>query len=508
MPEHLRALVVIFTLAGATFLVMQRPAVMLGMALDDFKRRRNLWLAITVVAFTGHFFWVFAVLAGVMVAAAGRKDPHPLALYLFLLFVIPPFGESISGFGLVNQLLQITYPRLLSLVVLLPCFLSLRVRPDTLRFGRHLADWFLLAYLVLRFILQQSADTFTNTLRNSLYDFLDVFLPYYVASRSLRSVDDFRQTMLAFAAGAAVLAPIAVFEFVKHWLLYNSLPYALGTQWQAGDYLMRGESVRAVATTGQSIVLGFVMMVALLLHGSLRWVNSRSWGWLLGLVALGGGAIAPLARGPWVGLAVGIVVIAATGPRPVVRLAKLGLLGLVVGTVVVLSPVGDSVIDHLPFIGSIDNSNVVYRQRLFDASMTVLAQSPLFGAPDYMFAPVMQELSVGGLIDIVNTYIAVALSCGYVGLALFAGVFASAIWSVFFALRVQADQEGERYLQGRVLLGTLIAIVVTIATVSSISFIPIIYWCICGLAIAYARAVRAQEREASTSPSLYVMGAS
>ncbi|MNC40799.1 hypothetical protein D3C75_895330 [compost metagenome] len=53
-----------------------------------------------------------------------------------------------------------------------------------------------------------------------------------------------------------------------------------------------------------------------------------------------------------------------------------------------------------------------------------------------------------------------------------------------------ADKDDERRQLGRVLLATLIGILVIIFTVSSITFIPVVYWSIAGLGVAYIQMVR------------------
>jgi hypothetical protein len=496
MPEHLRAFVIILVLSSIGFLIGRRPALWLGMADADFKRRCATWLTVTTLAFVSHNFWLFALSAAAVLAFASHREPNRLALYFFVLFAVPPFTDVIPGLGVVRQLFALSYPRLLSLVVLLPCYLYLRRQPGNMRFGKHPADWFLFAYLALQVVLRIGFDTGTNTLRFAFYQFIDVFLPYYVASRSLRSVDDLRDAVLAFVIAAALMAPIAAYEFAKHWLLYNPLPYALGTQWDAGSYLLRGSSLRAVVTTGQSIVLGYVMAVALNLHLGLRGVGPRSWAWLLGVAALVAGMVAPLARGPWVGAAAGVFVMVVSSPNPLGRVMQFGAACLVILPPLLVSPLGDNIIDHLPFVGTIDASTVVYRQRLVEISMSVIAQNPLFGAADFIYNPAMQELKQGGqgIIDIVNSYLAVALGSGVVGLTLFVGVFASVAWKLISALRSPHNERGtEDHLLGRALLAALTVVVVTIATVSSISFIPIVYWCLCGMAAGYAMRVLARE---------------
>ncbi len=118
MPEQIRALIVVLVLAGAVFLIARRPACDQAMDEVDFVRRRNLWFIVTLLAFLASNFWLLMVLAGIVVFLAGRKEHNTMALYLILLFAVPPFSARISGLGLVNQLLALDYPRLLSIVLL------------------------------------------------------------------------------------------------------------------------------------------------------------------------------------------------------------------------------------------------------------------------------------------------------------------------------------------------------------------------------------------------------
>src|SRR6185436_14117819 len=56
-------------------------------------------------------------------------------------------------------------------------------------------------------------------------------------------------------------------------------------------------------------------------------------------------------RGPWVGAAAMLLAFVATGPRAVTRLAKLAAGGLCVVPLLMVSPVGQALLDYLPFVG-------------------------------------------------------------------------------------------------------------------------------------------------------------
>src|SRR6185436_13307913 len=94
-----------------------------------------------------------------------------------------------------------------------------------------------------------------------------------------------------------------------------------------------------------------------------------------------------------------------------------------------------------------------------------------------------------GFIDLVNTYVGVGLSSGLVGLSLFSGFFIAVGFHVFKEMRRLPDRNGELSLLGQVLFSTLVGILIIIFTVSSITIIPVIYWTVAGLGVAYARVV-------------------
>lgn len=490
MPEHLRALIVILFLASVVFLLARRPACDL-IPLRDFKRRRNLWFLLTLLAFFSHSFWLYLGAGAVILYIAGRREHNPMALFYLVLFLIPPASLQVPGFGLVNYLVEIDHIRLLSVCVLLPAALALRRQGDTLRFGRTWPDRLLAAGLLLMSVLYLRETTLTDTLRQTLYLFIDVLLPYYVASRGLRQISDFKDTLLAFVLASFLLALIGVAEYVRHWLLYSALVDAMGVPWSMSGYLNRGGSLRASATTGQAIVLGYVMCVAIGLFLFVQGYVRRPWQRLMGCLLLAAGLFAPLSRGPWIGAMVIVVVFVALGKGALRRLALLAVAGMLALPLLTAVPGGDKVLDLLPYIGNVDKDNITYRERLMDNAWIVIQRNPLFGSFDFRNTPEMQSMIQGeGIIDIVNTYINVALRVGLVGLGLFLAFFASVLLGMRKAMRSFPDKDDERRQLGRALLATLAGILVIIFTVSSITFIPVVYWTIAGLGVGYSQMVR------------------
>lgn len=489
MPEHLKALVVVLGIAFMVFAVAKAPACSLAMAPGDFDRRRNLWFAITLTAFLAHNFWVYILVATAFLLHALPREPNKHAMYLFLLFAVPTFPVQITGLGIIEHFFTIHYVRLLALAILLPSFLHLRAQPDVERFGRSIPDKLIAGYLVLQFVLTLMDSSVTQTLRHgAFYAFTDVFLPYYVASRAPRNLQHFREALMAFAVAVLVLGGIGTFEYAKQWLLYNALEDVLGVErWGYGNYLLREHSLRALATTGQPIVLGYVVSVAAGFYLYLRRIVPGQLVWGLGLMLLLAGLIAPVSRGPWVGASAMLVAFVALGPSPAKGLVKLGLLAVVVVGLMLMSPARDRVIDLIPFVGSVEERNIEYRQRFTEVSIAVIKQNPFFGTRDYVDLAEMEELKPQGLLDTLNVFLTVGLASGLVGLGLFAGFFLAVAAGIFRGMWGLADWESEQHLLGRALLATLLGIVVTINTVSNILFIPVVYWTVTGLGVAYAR---------------------
>jgi len=489
MPEHLRALGFILVLALVVFAFAKAPACATACAVKDFERRRNLWLAITLTAFLAHNFWIYLVVTAILLLAYQRSEQNRLAMYCFILFALPPITANLSGMGLFAELFQINYVRLLGLALLLPAYLSLRKSPETVPFGRSMPDKILACYLILDLVLMFEHKTFTNVLRHGLfYAFTDTFLPYYVASRSLRNLEAFRDALMSFAVAAMVLSAVLAFEFARYWLLYQSLERALGVIVVGTEYLLREGNLRASGTIGHSIVAGYVVAVAMGFYLYLRKVVPSSVVWGLGFLLLVAGQIGPMSRGPWVGAAAIVLIFVATGPAGVLGLARIGLVGLIAIPLLYATPIGQKAIDFLPFVGTVDASNVTFRQVLAQVSYEVFWENPLLGRYDFLATPAMEALRGNdGIIDLVNTYVVVALGSGIVGLSLFAGFFLVVISGVYNGMRKIADKSDECHVLGRALMATLLGILLIIATVSPIFVVPTIYWMSAGLGVAYAR---------------------
>ncbi len=479
------------------FAFAHRPACTISKT-GDYTRRRNLWFAFTLAAFLAHNFWVYTLIAIPLLIYANLRETNPPALFFFILFALPMATVSIPGMGLINYFFELSHARILELLILLPAFFVLTRQRGALAFGRTWPDIVLAVYLLLTTLLYVRDASVTATLRGAFYLFIDIFLPYFVISRSLKDLQAFRDALLSLVLAIMVVALIAIFEASRHWLLYYPLLGVLGLGGML-NYLERTGMLRAVVTAGHSIALGYLMVVGMGLYLFLQRSIQKKLVRRLGIALLAAGLIAPLSRGPWVGAAVLMAVFIATGRYALPRLMGLLAVAALVFSLAAVLPGGEKVINLLPFIGTTEKGSIDYRQQLITNSMIVIERNPWFGSVNYLEAPEMEAMRQGqGIIDIVNSYIQIALETGFVGLGLFVSFFALILLGIYRAMRSIRDKNSEERLLGRALLATLLAILVIIFTVSNIAIIPIVYWSVAGLGVAYAEMARKQKREASS----------
>jgi hypothetical protein len=477
-----------------------RPAVAPIISPSTFSRWRVLWYITTLAWFLSTSFWIYVVVMVVVLLVAGRRESHVFGLYLLLLLAAPPAAARIPGFGILDHFFALDHYRLLALALLLPSALRLAMSTTTTRFFKSPVDWMVFAYLMLNTVLAFRGDSFTNNVRFALMFWVDLFLPYYVASRSIRDTAGFRHALVGLAIGAMLISAFAAIEVLRSWKLFESATVALGLD-RYGAYKMRGGLIRPSVTVMDSILVGYVVVIAaggfLYLRSAINSRTMRTLGWL----ALATGLLASLSRGPWVGAVVLLFVYMLVSPRPFKRIVQ--AVAVASCAVVVLSalPAGQKIVELLPFVGEEEQGNVQYRADLLSVSMPVVERNLLLGAADFLEAPELQVMMQGeGIIDIVNSYLGVTLHAGLVGLFFFLGICVTALWAVRRGIgwsSLTADADSSQL--GRALFAALVGIMFIIFTVSGIYIVPILHLAVVGIASAYFFAQRANATANSAS---------
>jgi O-Antigen ligase len=487
MLANLKALIVILTFAIAVF-ALARPICLRFMAAEDFDRRRMVWFLLTTMAFVSPSFWLYVLVAAPVMLWAGKRDASPLALYFLLVFIVPPFSIDIPIIG-INKLFDLSQQRLLGIFILLPAVLR---RPTGINNDQPswflYADIVLLLYGVLQLVLFMPYESTTNTLRRASLFLLDTYLIYFAFSRLNSDRRVITDAFGALCLSACIYASVAIFESQRKWLLYTGI----GERWGVGDtlaWLLRGDSLRAQASLGHSLTLGFSLAMGV---GAWMYLKSTEPSRLRrGAIffLLSAGLFFTYSRAPWLSAALVSVLYLGFASKSLVSFIRSILLLVAIAGGIALTPLGDAVISLLPGVGSVGQETVDYRQALAETSWRLIQLHPLLGNPFVLLD--MEELRQGqGIIDLVNAYAAITLFYGVVGLVLYCGVFLVSLIAGFRCLiQSRAVGDADMVSIGAALLA---CVIVTLLFMGTAGFIWI-QWQLAGLLMGYAglRVVRA-----------------
>lgn len=455
-----------------------------------------LWILVLTAAYFSRSFFLFIGLMGALCLFGLDKRPQMRVVYYFLLLPALPshvyyeLGTSIPG---IRYLFAVTYPRLLTLFILLPIAISVKkgTRDSKLSFFSRACDKYVVAYLLFLFFLAFRGESFTNAFRICFDNFIDIFVPYYAISRCIKDAKDIKKIFTAILFSAVILSCVGIFEHFKFWHLYDStlsMPHMQTSGF--GSYFLREGLLRVPASMGHPIAFAFFLVIAggIMLHFIvLRGSNNRM------LVAMGlilGALYFTLSRGPWLGMAVLAAVFFLYQPA---RVGK--IVGVFFLATLVLSPLilGSSTLKKMTGLFSERNESyfsVEYRKKLLTNSIIVIKRKPLLGSLYFLEENEMKEMTQGeGIIDIVNAYVGIALYSGLLGLTIFGSIFLSIIIKMFNLLKnLSRIGEKEYLLIGQALLAIFISITIMIGTVSLITFIGIYCWAMVGIAAGYIHA--------------------
>jgi len=475
-------------IAFAAFYIARRafPSIAEPARIDNW---RNAFLAVTAAGFLVPNFWAMLFVVALLVVVMGRAEPLRPALYLLLLFALPPVGMRLPGFAGIDNFLEFTPPFILTALILAPALFN-RKRMKKLAPGGSLTDVFFFSYVALNCVLLFRDTTVTHGLRNAITFFMFSAPVYLVLSRWPRDLADIRIITLALVIPLFALAGIGIVEFGLRWHFYNDATLLWGAD--TGRYEQRSGFLRAFGSVLGPIAFGYFIMVAMTLSLPLMSSAAKPLAVRFGLLACCGGLIVTLSRGPWIGAALSVAAFVMTGRKALTRSIMLGFVGVLGLIGLAATPGGARIIALLPIIGGEASDTISYRARLAETGWQVVMENPLFGMKGIHKAESMQELIQGqGIIDLVNSYLTIALQSGLVGLALFLGALMTALYSVWSASRRARAVSEELSTYCRGYFAALIGILFVIGTTSMVAQVTEIYWTVAGLCVAMTRVTNA-----------------
>ena len=475
-----KSLVIVLSLGLVASLAGAKP---FSIFLSSTDYRRAWWVLLigTLAAFSTPSTVLLLMMIGLLgLVAANKLDRGPaghLAVYGLLLAAMPPVSASLDGVAGLNRLIDLNVARVLSVSLLLGPAFRLLAEERKAEFSRNFIwmDLAVVGYVLLNFFIEAPDSSPTNMARLLVQSAIDSLIPYYVLSRGVKSREDIRFIMGYLVVGFLLAAAVAIGEFILKWNFYTGLQMLYGISWQVTLFLLRGDLLRAQAMAPQPIILAFMLMFGAGLWVWLAGQKLRQFPVLLVLLVLLGGLFATLSRGPWLGAAAFWLSMFALW-RFSVGTYRFMLFGAVLTFVVVKVLGADemvmSVLSGLFGRSEDDLVTIDYRRQLLDTAVALIQQSPWLGVRDYTSH--MEHLRQGeGIIDLVNSYVGIALASGLVGLALYLLPFLIAFGRLTQAMA--ARPAGQRAVLGEfepVFLSLIVAALLTIFTASTFGIMP------------------------------------
>jgi hypothetical protein len=490
MSTNLKELFVVMLIGSLVFVAGRRQMLRFCSA-GGFTRRSVAWFALTIAAFLAPNFWIFVAFATLILIWIARKELNPCAAYLMLLYTVPPTQSRVPMIG-ISYLVDLDFPMLLSLILLVPVALRLirtKGHARWKKFGSTDVSLILYCALTAIFFVRPevspgviSAWTGTDCLRRAVEFILSLFVPYFVISRSMKSSAALVESMACLCFACVLYSAVAIFEAARHWLLYYELMY----RWDDRIlYLTRGGAVRAMASTGHPLTLGLLLAIGLGFWFSVgRYLNSVAVRVGVTLV-LAVGLLASYSRGPWIGAVIIYLMFVLLQPRAIKRVTKALIFLLIAGLFIAVTPVGTRIAQVLPFLGGTEaTGDIIYRHLLFERAWQIIMGSPWLGDPSALLK--MQELRQGeGIIDLINGYIVILLNNGFIGLTVYLVFITSALWRAWRVSRGLALIDGGFSRVGASIVACLIGLLVMIEGLGSND---LLFCILCGGAVGYAAA--------------------
>jgi O-antigen ligase len=481
MASALKSLIVLVLLWFAAYWLVGKAFFAHEKDQEIFKTLRTCSLGVIALAFLSQNFWVYAVL-GCFLVAKIRDKVNPAAIVASTFFCVPFYQRVIYLPGADSTVAFVSLQHMI--IWLLIFWLPLKnEKGKGLGYFDTWTDKFLAGWVLYQAIIFFAASTIPHAIKTVVSEATLSYLLYFLISRSIKSRDDLALVVKALALQVLFLALVGSFESVRHWLLYTPVETVLGiSDVPLARYLERDNIglLRSLASAGHPIILA-----AILSSGVLLWVGlldepglSRRWVWICwGVVVLG--LISTFSRGPWLATIAGYAIFVLASKDLFKQIFRFSLVAAVLVGLLFVLPGGEKIIDMLPFVGKSESGSVDYRTLLVQVCLILFWENPWFGSTDYMSEPIMQSLVQGqGIIDMVNTYLSIAMSGGFVGLAIYVGIFLSALIPLGRMIR-KTD-----YKIHRAIFAGLICVMIILATVSNITSLPLLCWMLLGLAKA------------------------
>jgi len=422
----------IFTALSAAFMLV----VLRGVETDKL-RIAAIWTAASAIAFLVRIDGVTFILLGVMLLAlAPMRASTRVGVYLAVFMALPHYLDYEIPFPGLNYFMRMDYAKLATLILLAPLLFSKSILRPPAKF--RTIEYFLLAFVLIGGVMSIRDLPFTSMMRHTLDMFILIYIPYVVISRSMESTDDVESVLRALFAGIVILGAIGVVSSFKNWNYFA----ALGEQlWTLIYTDQRGGFLRIHATSGPPILalsMGIGVIVSLYLSSKSKlstlqlFVLFPVFAFVMYVSGSRGGQFAS-------GIAIAAYFIL---PRLSGFLRRLVMpLFIAVAAGFVAYALQEDIVFEDAY------GTFQYRAEVLRVGFRHILQEPIFGSLTVTELPEFQVLRQGqGIVDLVNSYLQIALYYGLVGLALFLGAQYMALSNAFHVFSAMEDARSKTAL--------------------------------------------------------------
>lgn len=399
-------------------------------------------MLLPLVAMFSPLYLIFAVAAAAIVAGApglgGGRGGGLAEQRLRLLFFAVPLLPLLQYTAMAGPftIVQITYFNIICLGSFSMLMFSGERRAPT-----RLATWDLTfaAMMAVQFFMDARSGDAMYALRSILQVTINFGLPYLIFSRALAGSRDPGALLVSLLLATSVIALIAVFESMRHWLLYDAMASRLGADLDGmagtGYTKLRGGMLRARASFPESTGLSLYLGVALTMLFALRREIGSS-ALVTGIAAiLIAGLFCTFARVGYIALGAGLCMCLLHERRFGALVAMLIALPTAAFALIALG-------DAVPMVaaamgtGSDTAGSIDYRGMLYDAGVQLIGQRPLFGLGMNELLAELYHLRQGeGIVDLVNQPLTIAMRAGLLGGLIYFAMMLRVLFTLFVARR-------------------------------------------------------------------------
>ncbi|MEQ8934515.1 MAG: O-antigen ligase family protein [Amphiplicatus sp.] len=391
-----------------------------------------------------------------------------------------------------NYLLYLDFSILAFFILLAPGFV-IRPKPHAGKFAPTAGALLILMTIVFA-LLDFRITNLTSGLRAGLETCLVYALPFMALIRFVRTREDVERVLTALIFVAIIFFFAALISQATRWNFYtyvtNRFGYSSFADFRHG--LLR------VSVTVNTVLAGFIMTLGLL---SVEYYRARrNLDFIRAMLARGMCVMAAFftySRGAWLGMAVAYATYFLFAKMPRAVRAPIVLFGVFIVSPIAFNIASTADLNAIDEFGSFE-----YRQELLRTSMAYIRMHPIFGDPNFRESGFFDHLYQGqGIIDVVNTYINIALRYGLVGLSLFVGVFGVSIFGLRMAGDLMPNRERSDLDLRRAVLGAANAgYLAILATTSSVSLFTHVGTFLIAISVAFVAAARAEKHRERTAP--------